>query len=234
MATFNRPVVLTSGLGITEPYSYLTKPDYGNEAKGFGNPRGIFRVSLTLPTAAKRTQAMIDEIVKCHEEHYAEKLADYEANPPTVQRGKKPLLPYEGDLPFIDNGDGTTTFKFSSYASFQDKKTQETVKRTMLLVDSIGKRIANAPAFIGGGSEIKVKYKLMPYTWNPTVGASVKLQLESVMVVQLAEGGDAGGNGGWGADDAEEGGYQASNQRDDSDDGQQDQQGSAEDEDGDF
>ncbi|AZV02350.1 ssDNA-binding protein [Pectobacterium phage Q19] len=197
--------VFTSGLGTAEPYAYLVKPDYGNEAKGFGNPRGVYKLSLTLPTASPRCQAMINEIVATHEEAYAEALADHEANPPAVARGKKPLVPYEGDLPFFDNGDGTTTFKFSSYASYTDKKTKESKPLVLLLVDSQGKRLTEAPAFVGGGSKLKVKYKIMPYKWNPTVGASVKLQLESVMIVELVAGSQS--DGGWGDDDREEGGY---------------------------
>lgn len=202
--------VFTSGLGSVEPYAYLTKPDYGNEERGFGNPRGVYKGNLTLDNSNPRCQAMIDEIVKCHEEHYAERLADYEANPPVVQRGKKPLLPYEGDLPFTDNGDGTTTFKFSCYASYQDKKTKETRAINLVVVDSRGKKLEELPLFIGAGSKIKVKYKLMPYPWNPSVGASVKLQLDSVMLVELATSG--GGESDWG-DDVEEGGYQASKPR---------------------
>lgn len=205
--SFNRKAILTTALGVCEPFAYLTKPDYGNEERGFGNPRGVYKVNLTIDNKNPRCQSMIDEIVKAHEEHFAQRKAEYEENPPQVQRGKKPLLPYEGDLPFIDNGDGTTTFKFSCYASYQDKKTKETKAINVTIVDSKGKRIEDLPAFIGGGSKLKLKYSLMPYTWNPTVGASVKLQLSSVMLVELAAGG-AGGGDDW-SDDAEEGGYEA-------------------------
>lgn len=205
MSNFKKKI-LTTGLGTVEPFAHLTKPDYGNEEKGFGNPRGVYKASLTLDNKNPRCQSMIDEIVACHEEHYAQRKADYEANPPQVARGKKPLLPYEGDLPFFDNGDGTTTFKFSCYASYQDKKTKETRNINVVIVDSRGKRIEELPAFIGGGSKLKLKYSLMPYTWNPSVGASVKLQLDSVMLVELATGGSAGGSD-WG-DEVEEGGYQ--------------------------
>lgn len=199
---FNRKSILTSGLGVVEPFSHLTKPDYGNEK--FKNDRGVYKASLTLSNSNPRCQSMIDEIVKAHEEHYLPLKEEYEANPPQVARGKKPLLPYEGDLPFIDNGDGTTTFKFSCYASYTDKKTKEVKPITVTIVDSRGKRIEELPEFIGGGSELKIKYSLMPYPWNPTVGASVKLQLSSVMLVKLASG--QGGGDDWG-DDTEEGGY---------------------------
>lgn len=202
--------ILTSGLGLAEPYAYLTKPDYGNEEKGFGNPRGVYKVNLTLPNDDPRCQKMVDEIVACHEENYAARKAEYEENPPVVQRGKKPLLPYEGDLPFFDNGDGTTTFKFNCYASYQDKKTKETKHITVTIVDSRGKKITELPQFIGAGSKLKVKYKLLPYSWNTAVGASVKLQLDSVMLVELSTNG--GSEGDW-TDDVEEGGYEADNSR---------------------
>ena len=212
---FNRKSILTSGLGVVEPFSHLTKPDYGNGK--FKNDRGVYKASLTLSNSNQRCQSMIDEIVKVHEEHYLPLKEEYEANPPPVARGKKPLLPYEGDLPFIDNGDGTTTFKFSCYASYTDKKTKETKAINVTIVDSKGKRIEDLPAFIGGGSKLKIKYSLIPYPWNPTVGASVKLQLSSVMLVELASGG-AGGGDDW-SDDAEEGGYEAQQSK-----GQRDEQ----------
>ena len=198
--------VFTSALGTAEPYAYLAKPDYGNEERGFGNPRGVYKVDLTVPNKDPRCQRMVDEIVKCHEEAYCAAVEEYEANPPQVARGKKPLKPYEGEMPFIDNGDGTTTFKFKCYASFQDRKTKETKRINLVVVDSKGKKMEDVP-IIGGGSKLKVKYSLVPYKWNTAVGASVKLQLESVMLVELATFG--GGEDDW-ADEVEEGGYVAS------------------------
>lgn len=209
MAGFKKKIY-TSGLGTAEPYAYLSKPDYGNEERGFGNPRGVYKVDLTLSNKDPRCQAMVDEIVKTHEEAYAAAVEEFEANPPQVQRGKKPLKPYEGDMPFFDNGDGTTTFKFKCYASFQDKKTKKTKHINLVVVDSKGKKIQEVP-IIGGGSKLKVKYSLVPYKWNTAVGASVKLQLESVMLVELATFG-GGGEDEW-ADEVEDGGYTASESR---------------------
>lgn len=202
MAGFIKKKVLTSGLGTSEPYAYLSKPDYGNEERGFGNPRGVWKVDLTISNKDPSCQRMVDEIVKCHEESYAAAVEEYEANPPQVARGKKPLLPYEGDMPFFDNGDGTTTFKFKSYASYQDKKTKESKSLPLVVVDSQGKKIKDVP-IIGGGSKLKVKYSLVPYSWNKAVGASVKLQLESVMLVELADFG-SNGEDEW-ADEVEDG-----------------------------
>ena len=160
--------IFTSALGTAEPYAYIAKPDYGNEERGFGNPRGVYKVDLTIPNKDPRCQRMVDEIVKCHEEAYAAAVEEYEANPPAVARGKKPLKPYEGDMPFFDNGDGTTTFKFKCYASFQDKKTKETKHINLVVVDSKGKKIEDVP-IIGGGSKLKVKYSL-PLVAVKTIG----------------------------------------------------------------
>ena len=198
--------IYTSALGVAEPYAYIAKPDYGNEERGFGNPRGVYKVDLTISNKDPKCQQMVDEIVRVHEEAYAAAVEEYEANPPQVARGKKPLKPYEGDLPFFDNGDGTTTFKFKCYASFQDRKTKETKHINLSVVDSKGKKIEEVP-IIGGGSKLRVKFSLVPYKWNTAVGASVKLQLEAVQLIELATFGGADDD--WG-DEEFEGGYTAS------------------------
>lgn len=199
---FAKKKILTSALGTAEPYAYIAKPDFGQGS--FKNERGVYKVSLTIPNA--KCQGMIDAIVKCHEENYAARVEEFEANPPQVARGKKPLQPYEGDMPFFDNGDGTTTFNFKCYGSFTDKKTGENKPINLVVVDSKGKKIQDVP-IIGGGSKLKVKFSMVPYGWSKVAGASVKLQLESVMLVELATFGSGGDD--W-ADDVEEGGYEAS------------------------
>lgn len=199
---FAKKKILTSALGTAEPYAYIAKPDFGQGS--FKNERGVYKVQLTIPNA--KCQGMIDAIVKCHEENYAARVEEYEANPPAVQRGKKPLQPYEGDMPFFDNGDGTTTFSFKCYGSFTDKKTGENKPINLVVVDSKGKKIKDVP-IIGGGSKLKVKFSLVPYGWSKVAGASVKLQLESVMLVELATFGGAEDD--WG-DETVEGGYEAS------------------------
>lgn len=199
---FAKKKILTSALGTAEPYAYIAKPDFGQGS--FKNERGVYKVSLTIPNA--KCQGMIDAIVKCHEENYAARVEEYEANPPQVQRGKKPLEPYEGDMPFFDNGDGTTTFNFKCYGSFTDRKTGENKPINLVVVDSKGKKIQDVP-IIGGGSKLKVKFSLVPYGWSKVAGASVKLQLESVMLVELATFGGAEDD--WG-DETVEGGYEAS------------------------
>lgn len=191
--------VFTTPVGECEPYAYIRQPDFGSE--NFKNPRGVYKVDLTLDKDNPSCIKMMDAIISCHEENYAAKVVEFEENPPKVARGKKPLQPYEGDMPFIDNEDGTVTFKFKAYGSYTDKKTGENREIKLLVVDSKGKKLEPVP-IIAQGSKLKVKFKMIPYSWNPTVGASVKLQLESVMVVELAE---FGGSDLWGDDDYEDG-----------------------------
>lgn len=209
-----RKEILTTPKGIAEPYCALQKPDYGNPEKGFGNPRGLWKVDLTVPSA--QAQPLIDKIVAAHEANYKALVAEFKKNPPVAQRGKKVLEPYEGELPFFENDDGTVTFKIKGYASYLDKKIQENKPLPLKVVDAKGKRIDNVPA-IAGGSELKVKFTLFPYGWSNVAGASVKLQIDSVMLINLKE---FAGEDDWG-DEAEEG-YSA----DDSDQWKEEQSGS--------
>lgn len=186
--------------GIAEPDCAVQKPDYGSPNLGFGNPRGLWRANLTVP--GEDARPLVEEIVQAHEANYKKLLADYEKNPPVVPRGKKPLLPYEGDMPFVINGDGTVTFKIKGYASYIDKNTQENKAIPLKVVDSKGKRIDNVPA-ITGGSELKVKFTLFPYGWSAVAGASLMMQIDSVMLIRLVE---LDTDDGWAAE-AVEGGW---------------------------
>lgn len=200
---FAKRKVFTSARGVAEPYCYLAKPDFGHG--DFKNERGVYKVSLTVSNDDPRCQKMIDEIVEAHETDYAARLEEHEANPPKVVKGKKPLKPYIGDLPFMDNEDGTTTFNFKCYGSFTDKKSGENKAIELAIVDSKGKRIRGERPAISGGSELKIKYTLFPYGWSAVAGASVKLQLDSIMLIKLVEFG--GGDDDWGdeVEDDEEG-----------------------------
>ena len=121
-------------------------------------------------------------------------------------------------MPWIENGDGTVTLKFKCFASYlKDGKSEPIVLR---FYDTDGKLIRDVPN-IGSGSELKVKFKVLPFKWNAATGASVKLQLESCLLVKLKEWASdgSGGDGGWGDDEAiGSGGYKASTDGDFSDD----------------
>ncbi len=199
MAKANSKEFFFTPKGTLEPYPYIHKPDYGND--NFKQPRGVYKAMLTVPSA--QAQPIIDRIVALHEQDYAARLKDHEKNPPPVQRGKKALAPYQGDLPFIENDDGTVTFKFSGYASYE--KEGELIPIRLKVVDAKGKRIENVPN-ISGGSEVKIRFSMFAYGWSNVAGASVKLQLDSVMLIKLVEY-QAGGDD-WSGEEEE--GYVAS------------------------
>ncbi|QNJ57505.1 ssDNA-binding protein [Pseudomonas phage PlaquesPlease] len=210
-------------LGVAEPYCSIQKPDYGNEEKGFGNPRGVYKVNLTIPS--REAQPLINLITKAYDKNWEEVSEAWEnggraAAQAKLQRGKKLLEAYQGDLPFFENDDGTVTFKFSGYASYQDRNTQEMKPIVLRVVDAKGKRIEAVPA-IAGGSKLKVRFSIFPYTFGAVVGASVKLQLDSVMLVELRE--YAAGGDDWAGQ--EEDGYEAADDREEGWRGEQDQEG---------
>lgn len=186
---------LISPRGVIAPYAYIQRPDTKF------NDRGIYKMTLTCDINDPAVVKLMDDILKCHQENYAKIVEEFAANPPKAKPGKKVLKPYEGDMPFVDNEDGTVSFNFKSYASFKDKKTSEMVERKIVVVDGRGKRLPVVPA-IAGGSEGKAKFSLVPYSFTAVAGASVKLQLDSLMLLKLVEFG-AGGEGDWG-DEVEE------------------------------
>lgn len=149
--------------GVVEEGCAIHAPDYGSPEKGFGNPRGEYRANLTIP--CREAVRLINVIVATHEANYAALKKQFEKDRPALvaklQKGKKLLEPYEGDLPFFENDDGTVTFKIKGYASYIDSKTQESKPLVLKVVDAKGKRIENVPA-ISGGSELKVKFSMFP------------------------------------------------------------------------
>lgn len=219
---------LFTPIGVAEPYCSIQKPDYGNPEKGFGNPRGVYKVSLTIPS--REAQPLIDKITKAYDENWARISDDWEnggraAAQAKLARGKKLLEAYQGELPFFENEDGTVTFKFSGYASYKDQKTGENRDIVLRVVDAKGKRIEAVPA-IAGGSKLKVRFSIFPYTFGAVVGASVKLQLDSVMLIELRE--FAAGGDDWAGQEEE--GFEAPDDREEGwrgeqDDGQGEDQG---------
>lgn len=201
MAAAKRKIFI-SAKGKAAPYCSIQKPDYGNDQ--FPQPRGEYKVKLIVPLA--QAKADMDRIRKLADESYAEFLADHKANPPKVAPGKKPVPVRQGDLPFFEDGEGNVIFNFKGYASYTDAKTGDVREITLKVADSTGKNMSVVPN-ISGGSTLKLRYSMFPYKWNTAVGASVKLQLEGVMLIDLVEFGGAGGDDDWG--DAEEGGYVA-------------------------
>lgn len=219
MAKSNK-VFLFTPVGTAEPYCSIQKPDYGNPEKGFGNPRGVYKVNLTIPS--REAQPLIDKITKAYDKNWEEISEAWEnggraAAQAKLARGKKLLEAYQGELPFFENDDGTVTFKFSGYASYKDQKTGENKDIVLRVVDAKGKRIDAVPA-IAGGSKLKVRFSIFPYTFGAVVGASVKLQLDSVMLIELRE--FAAGGDDWAGQEEE--GYEAEDDREEGWRGEQD------------
>lgn len=206
MSNFAKKVILTTPIGVAEPFCHIQKPDYGNPEKGINKPRGEYRVMLTV--GAKAAQPFIDKIDAAHKASYDKLVSTFNREKPQLLaklgRGKTLQEPYEGNLPYFINDDGTVTFTVKGYASYTTKETREVKQIPLRVYDAKGVRIENVPA-ISGGSELKVKFSLFPYGWSPIAGASVKLQMESVMLVSLKE--FSGGGDEW-ADETEEGGYE--------------------------
>lgn len=190
--------------GIAESGCAIQKPDFGCPVKGFGNPRGVWRVNLTVPGADARP--LVEGISQVHEANFRSLLAEDIKNPPVVPVGKKPLAPFAGDMPFVVNVDGSVTFKIRRYASYIDRHTQETISLPLEVVDSKGRRIANVPS-INGGAVLKVRFSIFPYGWTVVAGASVILHLDSVMLIKLTEPDTGELDDVW-ANETVEGGYE--------------------------
>lgn len=195
-----KKVLFVSPLGIAAPYVSLQKPDYGNDE--FPQPRGEHKVNLIVPK--KDAAPLIKKLTKIADDAYAEMVAENEANPPKVAAGKRPIPVRQGDMPWFEDGQGNVIFKFKCYASYVDKKTNETRAINLKVADARGKKIDVVPN-ISGGSELKVRFSVFPYKWNTAVGASIKLQMDGVMLVKLVEFG-GGDEGGWDGEEVD-GGY---------------------------
>lgn len=194
-----KKVLITTPIGIAAPYAALQKPDFGSA--DFPQPRGEYKVNLIVPMA--QAAPLVKRLQKIADDAYAEMLQDHKDNPPKVQPGKKPVQPRQGEMPWFEDGNGNIVFKFKCYASYE--KDGEKRDINIKVADSRGKKIEVVPN-ISGGSELKVRFSVFPYKWNPTVGASVKLQLDGVMLIKLVEFG-GGGDDDWG-DEVVEGGYE--------------------------
>lgn len=192
--------LFTTPLGIAAPYASLHKPDFGNDQ--FPQPRGEYKVNLIVPL--KLGAPMIAKLQKIADDSYAEMVAENKANPPKVAAGKRPVPVRQGDMPWFEDGNGNVVFKFKCYASYE--KDGEKREINLKVADSRGKKMDVVPN-ISGGSELKVRFSVFPYKWNTAVGASIKLQLDGVMLVKLVEFG-GGSDDDW-ADEVVEGGFEA-------------------------
>lgn len=210
MAVDNKTITDTnkryvSPKGTLEPYAYLNKPDYGRDH--FANERGKYKAAITMDLSDPKVQELCAFLTEVYDKTYEVYLQDNRENPPKVVKGKKILEPYQGDLPFIENDDGTVTFKFDAWAAYTDSKTNEIKPISLSYADARGKPIKQKELpNIFGGSTLRASFKILPYGWSNVAGASIKLQLQGVMLIDVVE--SSGGTDEF-SEFAEEDGYEA-------------------------
>ena len=146
-------------------YPYLTKPDTKF------NPDGEYKVSLIV--AGDDASKAIAFLTEKHNASVAQAKKE--------NAGKRVK---EGELPFIENDDGTVTFKFKMKAKVTPKK-GDPFEQKPALFDAKGKPLTGEPK-IGGGSTIKVSYEVVPY-YTAIAGAGVSLRLKAVQIIELKE-----------------------------------------------
>ena len=164
MAEKNKAERFVSPKG-TASYPYLTKPDTKF------NPDGEYKVSLIV--AGDDASKAIDFLTEQHEAAVAKAKKE--------NAGKRVK---EGDLPFIENDDGTVTFKFKLKAKVTPKK-GDPFEQKPALFDAKGKPLVG-DLKVGSGSVIKVSYEVVPY-YTAIAGAGISLRLKAVQIIELKE-----------------------------------------------
>lgn len=177
--------------GKAAPYSWINKADTKFKAQG------EYKVNLIVSEA--EAQKLMEKIEKLHNDNYAAAKSDPKF------KGKRLI---EAALPFdINEETGNVAFKFKMNASYLDKKSDEMKPLFCRVVDSAGERIPKVPA-ISAGSELKVRFSCLPFAAVGGIGAGIKLQMDSIMLIKLVEysAGGAGKDDNW-AGAEEEGGF---------------------------
>lgn len=174
----------------TASYPYLTKPDTKF------NPDGEYKVSLIV--ASDDASKVIDFLTEQHNAAVAKAKKE--------SAGKRVK---EGDLPFIENDDGTVTFKFKLKAKVTPKNGTPFEQKPALF-DAKGKPLVGELK-VGGGSIIRVSCEVVPY-YTAIAGAGISLRLKAVQLIELKEY-----SGGSNADSygfSEEEGFEANDEAD--------------------
>lgn len=185
MAEKKKAARFVSPKGIAS-YPYLTKPDTKF------NPDGEYKVSLSV--AGDAASKAIDFLLEQHEAAVAKAKKE--------NAGKRVK---ESELPFIENDDGTVTFKFKLKAKVTPKN-GDTFEQKPALFDAKGKPLTGETK-VGGGSVVKVSYEVVPY-YTAIAGAGVSLRLKAVQIIELKEYSGGGNAESYGF--GEEEGFEAS------------------------
>lgn len=178
----------TKNKPITSPrlrfsWPKLTNPDTKFKAEGEYSVSGI----------ADADDPAIKALMKKIDEAAAASLAEAKDKAKSAAEKKKWETKY---LPYSlvedeDTGEqtGEVKFKFTMRASGVSKKTGKPWKRSPKLFDAKGKPL-KAGIEIGGGTIGKINFEIVPYAQSIQTGASVKLSMEAVQIIELKEFGD--------------------------------------------
>lgn len=194
MADNNKRPQFTSPKGVFR-FPKLTEPDTKFKAEGEYSVNVVFDASLP---EVKKLMAMCDK-------EAAASLASAKEKAKTPAEAKKwetKYLPYK-EVEDDETGEptGEVAFKFTMKASGVSKKTGKPWTRKPVLFDAKGRRITD-DINIGGGTEGKISFEVIPYAPTTTVGASVKLALEAVQIIDLKSWGEKSADQyGFGAED---------------------------------
>ena len=156
----------------TASYPHLTNPDTKF------NPDGEYKVSLIV--AGDDASKVVNFLTEKHKAAVAQ-----------VKKENARKRVKEGDLPIIENDDGTVTFKFKMKAKVIPKK-GDPFEQKPALFDAKGKPLTGETK-VGGGSTIKVCYEVVPY-YTAIAGVGISLRLKAVQVIELKEYSGGGGN----------------------------------------
>jgi hypothetical protein len=205
MAQPKKNPTFTSPKG-TFKFPKLIEPDTKFKAEG------EYSVKLVVDLNAPGVGELLDKL----DDAAAESLANAKANAKNKAEEKKwetKYLPY-ARLEDEETGEetGEVELKFTMKASGVSKKTGKPWTRKPALFDAKGAPIKGEVA-IGGGTVGKLSYQIIPYAPTTTVGASVKLALEAVQILELRSFGEQSASSyGFGAEEGYEYAEEESNE----------------------
>jgi len=205
---FKKNPTMTSPKG-TFKWPRLNEPDTKFKEEG------EYSVKVVMNPTDKGVQELIDAI----DEAAAASLAFAQDKAETPAKAKKWETKY---LPYADVEDedgeptGEVEVKFTMKASGVNRRTGKAWTRKPAIFDAQGTPLTDAPA-IWGGTVGKINFEIIPYSPTPQVGASVKLGLNAVQIIELVSGGTSASASSFGFG-AEDGGFVAADDDEDDDD----------------
>ncbi|WP_421276133.1 hypothetical protein [Aeromonas veronii] len=158
--TFTTPIV-------SAQYPYLVTPDTKFR------PEGDLKVNFTVPD-----NEYWREVIDQCESDIAKLIADFKE-----KNNKK--LRESPDVPWIENDDGTITFKCKIRASYARRNGKGNFDVKVTQFDAKGTPIVPMVE-IKGGSEIKLSLELK--TWESSGKAGISLRPRAVQVIKLSDG----------------------------------------------